>query len=103
MADSPAAAVAPPLPGSQGGLEAEAEPKVMEPIIVAVTAGTDTSSDDGDEDGSQDAASVKTATADFFPDYEGDVPAERSSKHHKLGLDINEPWGWDGSSYNDYE
>lgn len=64
--------------------------------------------DDGASDGGvEDGASVKTTTASIFPEDdngegEGAFPgADR--KQHKLGLDINAPWGWDGSMYNDYE
>jgi hypothetical protein len=94
MADSPDAAVVPPLPELHDEAKADDEPRA--------TAGG-TSSGSADEEGNQDAASVKTTTADFFPDYQADAPSGSSSKQHKLGLDINEPWGWDGSSYNDYE
>ncbi|KAG7286709.1 hypothetical protein NEMBOFW57_009020 [Staphylotrichum longicolle] len=59
---------------------------------------------DDDQDGeNQDAASIKTTTTDFFLDHIVTTPTANSSRQHRLGLDINEPWGWDGSSYNDYE
>jgi hypothetical protein len=73
-------------------------------------AGADATSDNlnlkcGGEDGIQDAASVRTTTADLFPeDGEAAVPSGPSSKRrNQLGLSITAPWGWDGSSYNDYE
>lgn len=99
MADSPAAAVSPPPPKPHEGPEPELEPKSK-----AITSADATSDDVGSEDENQDAASIKTTTADFFPEYgRADALWAPSPKQHKLGLDINHPWGWDGSSYNDYE
>ncbi len=63
-------------------------------------AGADAASEGGD----QDMASIKTTTADLFPENDGaGAFADASIEMCKLGLDINARWGWDGSDYNDYE
>ncbi|KAI1370783.1 putative ankyrin repeat protein [Hypoxylon crocopeplum] len=54
-------------------------------------------------DNNQDAASVKTTTASLFSQCEESSSSESESRQHKLGLDINYPWGWSGSSYDDYD
>ncbi len=78
----------------------EASPPVAE--VPASAAGLN-APNDGKEDGDQDAASVHTTTADLFSQTGGDSPSGLQSKQHMLGLDINYPWGWSGSSYDDYE
>jgi hypothetical protein len=126
MAGSPVAAASLSIPGPQQETEsdqgteseleseletncerrtdAESEPgSAREPEPETITADANATSGDAGEHGIQDAVSVKTTTANIFPEYGQDAPPGPESKQHKLGLDINEPWGWDGSSYNDYE
>ncbi|KAJ9414194.1 ankyrin repeat-containing domain protein [Fusarium oxysporum] len=50
------------------------------------------------EEKEDDAVSIKTTTDELLG--EG---TETSPREHKLGLDINFPWGWSGSSYDDYD
>lgn len=69
----------------------------------AVPDATISSCNTDQEGGNQDAASIKTATTDLFLDHVVAAPTANNPRQHRLGLDINEPWGWDGSSYNDYE
>lgn len=58
------------------------------------TPGADATKRDSDgADGSQDAASIKTTTANLFPEYRPHgLEPEPESTQRKLGLDINEPW-----------
>ncbi|KAJ8131775.1 hypothetical protein O1611_g1848 [Lasiodiplodia mahajangana] len=46
---------------------------------------------------------TKTTTADLCSQRQGGSPPSSQSTQHKLGLDINRPWGWSGSSYDDYD
>ncbi|KAI1091612.1 putative ankyrin repeat protein [Rostrohypoxylon terebratum] len=41
--------------------------------------------------------------SDDEPEGEKALPLGPESKEHKLGLDINSPWGWSGSDYDDYD
>ena len=50
------------------------------------------------QDDPQDVESI--ITNDLFPEQEQDI---HQCKEHKLGLDINFPWGWSGFEYSDYE
>jgi hypothetical protein len=52
---------------------------------------------------SSDENSNVATSDDGLSDFGLDVLSDAQLKQHKLGLHINEPWGWDGSSYNDYE
>ncbi|TAQ90941.1 hypothetical protein B7494_g700 [Chlorociboria aeruginascens] len=54
-------------------------------------------------DGEEDATNVDTTAADLFSQSGEDSPYGRKSKQHRLGLDINYPWGWSGSLYDDYD
>ncbi|KAI1099976.1 putative ankyrin repeat protein [Jackrogersella minutella] len=58
---------------------------------------------DAEEDKDNDAASIKTTTTDIFSKSETSSSKGSESKQHKLGLDINYPWGWSGSNYDDYD
>ncbi|KAI0099851.1 putative ankyrin repeat protein [Nemania sp. FL0031] len=77
---------------AQGQLEAEAS---------ASSSGLDAVIDVETKD--HDADNAKTTTADLFSQKEGGSSPCSHSKQHKLGLDINRPWGWSGSSYDDYD
>jgi hypothetical protein len=58
----------------------------------------------GETDKSSDQNSSVTTSEDGLSDFGLEVIlGDAQLRQHKLGLDINEPWGWDGSSYNDYE
>jgi hypothetical protein len=50
----------------------------------------------------EEVHSKSTATDDLFPRSAGSA-SETAAREHQLGLDINYPWGWGGSKYNDYE
>ncbi|KAM0218323.1 hypothetical protein ACHAPA_002405 [Fusarium lateritium] len=52
---------------------------------------------DGRKDG-QDVSDTEIKTDDLFP-----PDPEEPFNEHKLGLDINKPYGWSGSSYDDYD
>lgn len=79
---------------------ADSEPEVE----TNITAGADAANSDAGNNWNHDAVSFKTTTSDFFSgDYTPNAAPGPESKQHKLGLDINQPWGWDGSSYSDYE
>lgn len=80
------------------GVKLEAETKTPAP-----EPGSAIPDGDVDGEGNQDAASVRTTTDALFGNSDrGSEPAV-GSKEHKLGLDINYPWGWSGSFYDDYE
>lgn len=56
------------------------------------------------EDDNQDAVSIKTTTEALFAEGEaGDTLDDPAEKQHRIGLDINYPWGWHGSMYDDYD
>ncbi|KAG5799177.1 hypothetical protein H9Q69_001809 [Fusarium xylarioides] len=70
--------------------------KIASPVLVVnTTTPNDNIEQDEKED---DAVSIKTTTDDLLG--EG---TDTSPREHKLGLDINFPWGWSGSSYDDYD
>lgn len=94
MAGPSTAAVSPLVPKAQEELEAE---HVPEPAVGDNAATEDSDGEDTDED----TDSFRTTTTDFLP--EDARPAMPDLNQHQLGLDINERWGWDGSSYNSYE
>lgn len=48
------------------------------------------------------SVTAETVTDDLFST-SGKSESDSETKEHKLGLDINFPWGWAGSKYNDYE
>lgn len=91
MAEDLAAADTRPLSKTSENLE---EPEA------ATDAASTTPGTASDKSKDSDAVSVQTKTTDIFSSSEEDLP---SSNQHELGLDINFPRGWDGSSYNDYE
>jgi hypothetical protein len=102
MADSPPTALSSAPP------EVHDDPKVDEPEPGGPSSddalGEDNpaaADDAAGDDGVQDAASIKTTTEGLFPE---DVKwPSYDTAEHRLGLDINYPRGWDGSSFNDYE
>ncbi|KAL2192491.1 putative ankyrin repeat protein [Corynascus similis CBS 632.67] len=91
MAEDLAAADTRPLSKTSENLE---EPEA------ATDAASTTPGTASDKSKDSDAVSVQTKTTDIFSSSEEDLP---SSNQHELGLDINFPRGWDGSSYNDYD
>jgi hypothetical protein len=92
MANSLSATVTSTLPELQEGPQTEPEAEAAHDVI--------TDQADGEHAGRNDTA-INMTSAD--PDFGIEVLSETQSKQHKLGLDINEPWGWNGSLYNDYE
>jgi hypothetical protein len=122
MADSPVSAASSPRPEAHEETETESEFNFEKktdsepehdskrdlgsvPGPEATTAGSDETNGDAGEGGNQDAASVKTlktTTTDLLNSGLDEWSAPEP-KQRKLGLDINEPLGWNGSSYNDYE
>jgi hypothetical protein len=87
------------LPNGRPGSNSEASDgseKLASPVPdVNATAPNANVEQEEEED---DAVSIKTTTDELLG--EG---TEASPREHKLGLDINFPWGWSGSSYDDYE
>ncbi|RYP78211.1 hypothetical protein DL771_000688 [Monosporascus sp. 5C6A] len=84
-------------------ITSEASPLALEPNerpqakAPASDAGSNTSN------ANVDAISIKTTTTDIFSRSGRSSSAGTESKQHKLGFDINYPWGWSGSSYDDYD
>ncbi|KAK4244200.1 hypothetical protein C7999DRAFT_44090 [Corynascus novoguineensis] len=75
-------------------------PEELEDPEAATDAASATPDTASDKSKSSDAVSVETKTTDIFSGSETGLP---SSNQHELGLDINYPRGWNGSSYNDYD
>jgi hypothetical protein len=61
----------------------------------------ETPSNNDECDLNERAGSPETQTDDLFSE-DGDSLA-LASDERRLGLDVIRPWGWSGSSYNDYE
>lgn len=81
------------------GLTSEAgngSENIASPVLVVNTAAPNNNAEQDEKE--DDAVSIQTTTDDLLG--EG---TETSLREHKLGLDINFPWGWSGSSYDDYE
>ncbi|KAF5642482.1 ankyrin repeat [Fusarium tjaetaba] len=83
------------VPGSTSEA-GEGSEKISSPGLVVDTTTPNDNTEQDDKD--DDAVSIKTTTDDLFGD-----GTDTSPREHKLGLDINFPWGWSGSSYDDYE
>ncbi|RYP51143.1 hypothetical protein DL768_003490 [Monosporascus sp. mg162] len=79
---------------SPPALELNERPQAKAP---ASAAGSNTSN------ANEDSISTNTTTTDIFSQSGKSFSAGTESKQHKLGLDINYPWGWSGSSYDDYD
>ncbi|KAI0539493.1 putative ankyrin repeat protein [Xylaria digitata] len=54
-------------------------------------------------DGILDSASTKSTETNPLSENEESASLSSELKQHKLRLDINKPWGWSGSSYDDYD
>ncbi|KAI1022042.1 hypothetical protein LB504_007370 [Fusarium proliferatum] len=81
------------------GLTSEAgdgSENIASPVLVVNTAAPNNNAEQDEKE--DDAVSIQTTTDDLLG--EG---TETSPREHKLGLDINFPWGWSGSSYDDYD
>ncbi|RYP16723.1 hypothetical protein DL765_004959 [Monosporascus sp. GIB2] len=84
-------------------IASEASPPTLEPNerpqgkAPASDAGSNASN------ANEDAISIETTTTDIFSQSGRSSSAGTESKQHKLGLDINYPWGWSGSAYDDYD
>ncbi|KAF5635889.1 ankyrin repeat [Fusarium sp. NRRL 52700] len=80
-------------PTSEASYRSEKIASAVPDVNIATTIANEEQVDKED-----DAVSIKTTTDDLLSEGAEIVPRE-----HKLGLDISFPWGWSGSSYDDYD
>jgi hypothetical protein len=91
---------------TSGSTASSALPETREephPEVEAEAASDVTNDETGRTEIYSDENSNVATSDEGLSDFGLDVPDDAQLKQHKLGLHINEPWGWDGSSYNDYE
>ncbi|KAI0858067.1 putative ankyrin repeat protein [Xylaria cubensis] len=96
MMEDPDRAVdgAPPV-----GIAAQEPPEGERSILYAAS----NMIDDAVGDDLLDAVGTKSTTTKSPSRNEEDTSRGSELKQHKLGLDINNPWGWSGSSFDDYD